>query len=295
MKKEGIGLCERIPSLLFEYSICSPKEEALVLPRLVLETVGFKSDAISETFENKQWSLNVFTEDKKQIDLLKKSFVRLKLPHIKVSSQRLKPNQWLTRWKNNWRPLSLTKQIDVVPYWYKDRHKTSKKVIFLDTLMSFGTGMHETTQLTAQLIENSLNLNSFLDIGTGTGILALVALKHRAKEVVAMDISPLSIEAAEKNFKVNGLSARLVLGDIGKAPVGQKYQMVAANLITDELLNNKKKIVGLVKPGGLLAVSGISLDNLKRLQQGFKSLPLMCKKVSKGKQWAAILYVKKMS
>src|SRR5438552_642638 len=102
--KEGMPVYERIPSLLFEYSICSTKQEALILLQLVLETAGFKDNAISEMFENRQWSLKVFTEKKNQIDVLKKIFNRLKLPGIKVSSKFLKPNQWLTRWKSDWKP-----------------------------------------------------------------------------------------------------------------------------------------------------------------------------------------------
>jgi ribosomal protein L11 methyltransferase len=288
-------LYEKAPALLYEYSISSSNEGSLILPRLVLETLGFKDDSISETFENKGWSLKVFIENKKQLDTIKRSFNRLKLPGIRIVSRTLKPSQWLTRWKSQWKPLSFTKKIDVVPYWYKGRYKTSKEVIFLDTLMSFGTGMHETTQLIAQLIEdNSSHLSSFLDIGTGTGILTLAALKHGAKIVTAMDISPLSIQATRSNLKVNGLKAKIVLGDIGKLSSKEKYQMVAANLVTNDLLKDGKKISNLVKPGGLLLVSGISLDNLRRLKEGFKNLPLTCRKVSKGKEWAAILYVKKM-
>jgi ribosomal protein L11 methyltransferase len=289
-------LYEKVPSLLFEYSISSASNELLASPRLVLETLGFKNDAISQTCEKKRWTLKVFSENKNEMEMVKKAFVRLKLPGLKLSFRQLRPSQWLTRWKTQWKPLSFTKTIDVVPYWYKGKYKTSKEIIYLDTLMSFGTGMHETTQRIAQLIEdNRRQLNSFLDIGTGTGILALAALKLGAKKVVAMDISPLSIEATKTNLKVNGLKANVFLGDIGKLPAKDKYQMVAANLITDDLLKNRVRIVNLVEPGGLLMISGISLDNLKRLQQGFIHKSLICRQVSKGKQWAAILYAKKMS
>jgi ribosomal protein L11 methyltransferase len=288
-------LYEKIPSVLFEYSVSSLSAELLVTPRLVFETLGFKSDAISETFEKKIWSLKVFTEDKKQVETFKKVFACLKLSGLKFSSRQLRPSQWLTLWKTQWKPLALTQTIDVVPYWYRNQYKTSKEVIYLDTLMSFGTGMHETTQKIAQLIEDHrLHLNSFLDIGTGTGILAIAALKLGAQKVVAMDISPLSIQATKTNLKVNKLKAKVFLGDIAKLSAQEKYQMVAANLVTDDLLKNRLKIVNLVEPGGLLMVSGISLDNLKRLQAGFKHESLTCRKVSRGKEWAAILYAKKM-
>lgn len=295
-KKGALAIYDKIPSLLFEFSISSPRKESLILPRLVLEAAGFKEGAISETIEDKQWILKVFSEEERQIDAISKSFKRLKFAGIKFCRKSLKPDQWLTRWKSDWKPLSLTKKLDVVPFWYKNQYKTSKDVIFLDTLMSFGTGMHETTQLIAQFIEDYTDsLTSLLDIGTGTGILTMVALKHGAKAATAMDISPLSIEAARNNLKVNNLHAKLILSDIKNFSSGNKYQMVAANLITDDLLKDKRKIASFVKPGGFLAVSGISLDNLKRLQDGFKDLPLTCIKVSKGKQWAAILYLKKMS
>jgi len=287
---------ERIPPLLYEYSISSSSQDGLNLPRLILKTGGFKDDAISETISRNRCSLEVFSEDKKKIEILHKTFKRLKLPGLVLGSKSLKPAQWLTRWKSQWKPLSLTKRIDVVPFWYKDKYKTTKEVIVLDTLMSFGTGLHETTQLIAQLIEDSrLKFESFLDIGTGTGILTLVALKNGAKTATALDISPLSIEAAKSNLKANALNAKCVLGDINQLPSNPKYDVVAANLITNDLLKYRRKILSLVKPGGILLTSGISLDNLDKINKGFNVPSLIPRKISKGKEWAAILYVKKMS
>ncbi len=286
---------EKIPPILFECSINASDEQNLIQPRLVLEDFGFSQNDISESFEKKIWSLKVFSEDKKLIETLKRKIKLLKLSKVKVSGRNLKPNQWLTKWKTNWKPLSLTKNIDVIPAWYKDRYKTKKEVILLDTLMSFGTGMHETTRLVAQFIEsNRTRLTSFLDIGTGTGILALTALKLGAMDVTAMDISPLSVEAAESNLKVNNLKAKVILSDIDHLPAKQKYEMVAANLITDDLLKFRKKILNFVKPGGVLIVSGISLGNLARLKKGFLGPELILKKVNQGKEWAAICYEKKM-
>ncbi len=285
---------EKIPPILFECSINASDEQNLIQPRLILEDFGFNQNDISESFEKKLWSLKVFSEDKKLIEALKRKIKLLKLSKIKVSGKTLKPNQWLTKWKTNWKPLSLTKKIDVIPAWYKDRYKTKKQVIVLDTLMSFGTGMHETTRLVAQFIEsNRTRIGSFLDIGTGTGILAIAALKLGATDVTAMDISPLSVEAAQSNFKVNKLKAKIILSDIDHLPSKQKFDMVAANLITDDLLKFKKKILNLVNPGGLLIVSGISLSNLSRLKKGFVDSNLILSQIRLGKEWAAICYEKK--
>lgn len=288
-------LYEKIPPLVFECSIDASKEKDLILPRLILNLYGFKEGDICENYENKEWSLKVFSENKKEIESFHQALKKVNKAKLKVSIRSLKPKQWLTRWKTNWKPLSLTKTIDVVPAWYQGSYKSSKDVILLDTLMSFGTGMHETTQLISRLIEeNKSQLESFLDIGTGTGILAILAIKLGSRDVTAMDISPLSVEATQKNLKVNHLKAKVFLGDIGKLPAKIKYQTVAANLITEDLLKFKQKIFNLVKPGGMLMISGISLENLNKITAGFRDLPLKCLKISKGKQWAAISYAKKM-
>ena len=186
--------------------------------------------------------------------------------------------------------------MDVVPVWYQDKYKPRSGCdhILMDTLLSFGTGLHETTRFMAQFIEDKRGtFNSFLDIGSGTGILALVAIKYGATDVVGIDIGSLSVQAARDNMKVNQLFFKITKADIKKYPIKKKYDFVAANLITGDLIENAQRIVSFVKEGGLLAVSGISLENLNRLRKAFSSLPLQCLKISKGAQWSGLLYQKK--
>jgi ribosomal protein L11 methyltransferase len=166
----------------------------------------------------------------------------------------------------------------------------------IDTLLSFGTGLHETTQIVSQFIEDYQGrFESFLDIGTGTGVLALVALKRGAKSVVAFDIGDLSVEAAKHNFRVNGARGIIQKQDIRKYKDKKTYDFVAANLVTQDLIENMYNITKLVTPGGWLAVSGISLDNLPKLQKAFKDLPLKRLQLKKGQKWSGLLYQKTMS
>jgi ribosomal protein L11 methyltransferase len=166
----------------------------------------------------------------------------------------------------------------------------------MDTLLSFGTGLHETTRFMAQFIEDRRgNFKSFLDIGTGTGILALVALKYGAQKVQGIDIGALSVQAARDNMKANQLIFKVLRADIKKYPSKEKYDFVAANLITEDLIEHAGKIISFVREDGLLAVSGISLDNLSKLRKVFSSLPLKCIKICKGKKWSGLLYQKRMS
>jgi len=128
-------------------------------------------------------------------------------------------------------------------------------------------------------------------VGTGTGILSIAALKCGAEDVGAIDINEDSVKVAEKNISANGYRyASLQTADLKTFHPGQKFDFVAANLITDRLLKMKNKLVSLVRPGGFLAVSGISLENLRILRECYQKLPLRCVRVKKGKDWAAILY-----
>ena len=289
---------ERIPKIVYQLHIQSDNEQGLALARAVLLSLGFgEGDLVASSLKGKG-AIELFDEKQEKLERVKKLFVRLGLPGVKISQRRLAPKDWLTLWKSQWKPAPLTKKLDVVPVWYKDKYKARRGCdhILMDTLLSFGTGLHETTRFMAQFIENKEgSFKSFLDIGTGTGILALVALKYGAKEVVGIDIGQLSVQAARDNMKANRSYFKVLKADIKKYPSKNTFDFVAANLITEDLIEHSKKILSFVKKDGLLAVSGISLDNLSKLRKSFSSLPLKCLKISKGKQWSGLLFQKKMS
>lgn len=202
-------------------------------------------------------------------------------------------DDWLTRWKKDWKPFVLTSRLDVVPVWCRKGHDSGMRgAILLDTISSFGTGLHETTRFMAQFIDGLQGkFNSCLDIGTGTGILALVALKGGAADVCAIDLDDMCVLAASANFKVNGYPDENIFNaDLKVFKPGRQFDLVCANLVTHDLVKMKRKIISFVKPGGWLAVSGVSLENLPLLRRGFKDLPLRCIKVRKGTKWSAVLF-----
>lgn len=264
----------------------------------MLLNLGYsESDLVSSSIKS-NLAIELFDENLEKLDRVKRLFSRLQIAGVKVRQRRLAPKDWLTLWKSQWKPASLTKKLDVVPVWYKDKYKARRgcDYILMDTLLSFGTGLHETTQFMAQFIEDKRGtFTSFLDIGTGTGILSLVALKYGAQDVLGIDIGELSVQAARDNMKANKLFFDVKKADIKKYPSKKAYDFVAANLITEDLIEHSKKIVSYVKEGGILAVSGISLDNLTKLRKAFKDLPLKCLKISKGKQWSGLLFQRTMS
>jgi len=143
------------------------------------------------------------------------------------------------------------------------------------------------------IAENQGRFSSFLDVGTGTGILSITAHLCGAKEILALDSDPLSVGVARRNFELNRIhGAKVALESFERHRFSKKHDYVAANLSTDDLIRFRRKLLSSVAPGGLLAISGISLANLKRLLKEFQQSPLRCLKICRGRRWAAVLYQK---
>lgn len=289
---------ERVPKVVYQLRIQAGDEQCLGLARAILINLGHSTTDLVSSSSRGKVTIELFDEHRAKLERIQKLFHRLSLAGIKVHKRRLLPKDWLTLWKSQWKPAALTKKLDVVPVWYKNKYLPRKgcDCVLMDTLLSFGTGLHETTRFVAQFIEdNKGKFRSFLDIGTGTGILALVALKYGAEDVLGIDIGPLSVQAARDNMKANRSFFHVKRADIKQYRSKVRYDFVAANLVTEDLIEHGKKIISFLKVGGLLAISGISLDNLNRFKKAFSSFPLRCLKISKGKQWSGLLYQKMMS
>ncbi len=287
---------ERIPKNIKSLTVACATPTLVPLIRGVLGSLGFEDQNIIDEHYNQKHHVSVYSDHDPRIKTAADFLHRLKIPGIKVSYRNLEPKDWATRWKSVWKPAPLTKNMDVVPLWHRKEYKkrAGRPFILMDTLLSFGTGLHETTRIVAQMIEDHQGqLKKVLDIGTGTGVLAMVALKYGARDVVALDIGDLSVEAAKSNLKLNRLTAKVILADISKYQDKTKYDFVAANLITHDLIKFRRRIVSFVKQGGLLAVSGISLERLTELKQGFADQPLKLVKIVKAKQWCGVLFERK--
>ena len=283
---------ERIPHKVYRLSLLAKEQDQLDLVEGILLTLGFPAQEIVSTQEKHQWQIALFREEPRELRRAIRLINQLNIKHVSASLTLLKPDDWASKWKRGWKPAKLTRLLDVVPLWHQDKYKKIKGrgFILMDTLMSFGTGLHETTRIVAQFIEQYRGqIHSFLDIGTGTGVLTLVALKHGARDVLAIDIGELSVEAARKNSKLNKLPFKVLLQDIASFKHDKTYDMVVANLITHDLVSFRRQIMRFVKKGGLLIVSGISLDNWPKFEQGFITKSLKVLKVKKGKQWAGVL------
>ncbi|OGX06958.1 MAG: hypothetical protein A2Z88_04090 [Omnitrophica WOR_2 bacterium GWA2_47_8] len=261
--------------------------------RQVLLNQGIKEQDIIESSKDGQVTISLFVPQKRKAKRIKEDIAALQFKNVRFIYRVLRSRDWLKKSRENFKPFKLTPSFDVVPYAWRRQYKPTKRSpVYIDTTGAFGSGLHETTRFMVEFIEfRKGRFDSFLDVGTGTGILSIVAFKCSARDVDALDIDDLAVEVAQKNLKVNGHRfSRIKQQDLKVFKKEKAYDFVAANLVTKTLVAFKRKICSLVKKGQYLAISGISREKLSFLRNEFKGLPLKCLKIKKGKDWAALLY-----
>ena len=261
----------------------------------MLNCQGIPRQEIAESLEWPYRRLSVYFTSGTKAKKFQDSLRALRLKHVRCTVNRLRDKDWKTKWKDDFKPFVLTRTFGVVPIWQKGTYQFRGKVpIYIDTDLAFGTGLHPTTKYVAGFIERLRGrFNSFFDFGTGTGILSILASKCGCPDVEAIDISADAVTAARKNFISNDCpQVKVKTADGRKWNIPKKYDLVCANILTQDLIEMGDIILRTVNPGRYLAVSGISLISYKHFRAAFARYGLRCIKVEKGKGWAAILYQK---
>lgn len=216
---------------------------------------------------------------------------------LRLTVKILRPKDWAEKWKENYHIFSLGRKFDLIPEWEKNRYRAYLKTpIFLNPRSAFGSGKHESTRFMTRLIsEYFVPGMVFLDLGCGTGILSVAAMKLGASSVRGIDIEPYSVKAARENYDLNqGTNGSFQSADIGKLRGVTPVDFIAANLSTDILIQSQKSISKWLKPGGYLAISGVLLKNLKEFKRSF--LPtgeFQCLSLLQGRRWTAALFQKR--
>ncbi len=181
-------------------------------------------------------------------------------------------------WINNWKQFFHQFYIDdllVIPSWEEVKPEDKdKKILHIDPGTAFGTGMHETTQLCIRQLKKYITPETeLLDVGTGSGILAIISLMYGIKHAVGTDLDPCAVEAVQENMKANNInpaSFDMMIGNIitDKAVQDQvgygKYDIVVANILADVLVPLTPVIVNQLKAGGIYITSGI-IDNKEQV------------------------------
>ena len=191
------------------------------------------------------------------------SFVRERLESERIgfSIERAQVNEedWATAWKKYYFPTKVGERLVVCPSWETYSPVEGEVVLTIDPGMAFGTGTHDTTRLCMQLLEEHVRPGDrLLDVGTGSGILAVSALLLGAGAAVGVDIDELAAKIAMENAALNGVEHRLAtyVGDLTDKISGQ-YDVICANIVADVIIRLCHDIPRFLKPGGIFLTSGI--------------------------------------
>ena len=177
-------------------------------------------------------------------------------PIGELAAKEIKEEDWLEAWKAQFTPLRIGRFL-VRPSWSEPRAADDAIEIVLDPGMAFGTGLHPTTQQCLQALSTvPLEAKGVLDVGTGSGILAIAAAKRGATPVVAVDTDPIAVEAARENTQRNGVL--VPVAQASAADVPGRFDVVVANIVSPVLQQIAPDLVARLAPKGLLIATGIS-------------------------------------
>jgi ribosomal protein L11 methyltransferase len=227
----------------------------------ILGQIGFEGfwedeGALRAYIRSERWSPGMREEVESTIRLTARSSGSHQ-PQISVST--LEQRNWNEEWERTIRPIAVTDHITIAPTWHPLQPQPGQIILTIDPKMSFGTGYHESTRLVIGLIERYVRPGiRVLDVGTGTGVLAIAALKLGADSALAVDIDEWSFDNARENAQLNHVEHRITVrqGDISLAQ-GQVFHLVLANIQRTVLETMMGEIAALLTPGGIVLLSGL--------------------------------------
>jgi ribosomal protein L11 methyltransferase len=226
----------------------------------------------------------------------------------KISVARIKREDWAESWKRHFTPIEIGEKLLIKPSWSKRRPRKNESVVVLDPGLSFGTGQHPTTEFClceivrradgssacsgkTKDLRTSRPRSSFLDIGTGSGILAIAAAKLGYQPVHAFDFDADAVRIARANARVNNVRRKMKIGhgDVGKLPLrpSQKYDLICANLICDLLIAERRRITAHLNHGGTLVLAGILRKEFPQVQRSFENLGLTLVRSRNRNEWCS--------
>lgn len=219
----------------------------------------------------------------------------LDLGNVSISTKYIADEDWNTAWQKYYHVIDFSRHLAIVPEWedYQPAFK-DQNLIVLDPGLAFGTGGHTTTQLVLLALERAMvRPMEVMDVGTGSGILAIAAAKLGAKHVLATDISDEAVSAAQENIKLNGIdNIKVVKANLLKDTT-QKFDLILANILAEILLELIPDLDSHLNENGQVIFSGIDYLQLPKIEQKLNEYGFEIKMKMRENRWIGLLIARK--
>lgn len=215
-----------------------------------------------------------------------------------VTISEIEDKDWNEQWKSFFQPIKVTDTIVIKPSWRKYWKRGNEIVIELDPGMAFGTGTHSSTRLCLQQVEelaaqcSGAYDCSLLDVGTGSGILAIAAALLGIKQVTGIDIDVQAVECAKKNAANNALADRVLFESTPLHKIPGSFSIVVANILPQTLIDMKDDLISHLGPSGYLILSGIIQERAQDVIEAFREKLIFMRETRDG-EWSCLIFKNK--
>lgn len=225
------------------------------------------------------------------VDAFKKEFRQRMGIEPRIELRQLDEDDWAHGWKAYYKPEKIGRVV-VKPSWEEYTPQSEEVIIALDPGMAFGTGAHPTTRMCIRLLQELIDHPlEMLDVGTGSGILAITGAKLGAVNVVASDVDPVAVAVARENVALNNLSdqVQVVKGDLLTGHSSHKYGLVVANIIADIIIKLIPELKNVLQTTGRFMAAGIIENRLGEIEQSLSGHGFEIVQVVAEKEWRGIV------
>ena len=206
-----------------------------------------------------------------------------------VETAGVEQEDWQNGWRKYYHPLEIGRRLAVVPSWQE--YDTDRVKLMLDPGLAFGTGGHETTSLCLEALDSLVQGGErVLDIGTGSGILAIAALKLGAASAEGVDIDPVAVRTAVENAALNGVADKFsgLVGDLSDQASGV-YNIITANIVANAIISLSTAVLGLLAAGGHFIASGIIDTRADEVEAALKAAGLAVAERKEKRGWVCFV------